>query len=204
MRSRCASTPVSSAVRPRLARTVRRHPCRPGVIAGTMHVTHAVASRCSRRSRCRCPRPQALGPGRGRAGARPARRRWSDGLARVAAGQGRLRRLLGVVVRAVQALVPLDGRDAAAVRRSGLRDRRGQRGQEARGRRALPQAPRPADFTVVFDPAGRTPAAWRGQGMPSSYLVDRGGQVRAGRDAASATTARPRSRRASARRIGAR
>jgi thiol-disulfide isomerase/thioredoxin len=35
----------------------------------------------------------------------------------------------------------------------------------------------PADFTVVFDPAGTTPAAWQVKGMPSSYLVDATGQV---------------------------
>ena len=35
----------------------------------------------------------------------------------------------------------------------------------------------PADFTVVFDPAGTTPAAWQVKGMPSSYLVDAKGQV---------------------------
>jgi thiol-disulfide isomerase/thioredoxin len=35
----------------------------------------------------------------------------------------------------------------------------------------------PADFTVVFDPAGTTPAAWQVKGMPSSYLVDATGKV---------------------------
>jgi thiol-disulfide isomerase/thioredoxin len=35
----------------------------------------------------------------------------------------------------------------------------------------------PADFTVVFDPAGTTPAAWQVKAMPSSYLVDATGKV---------------------------
>jgi thiol-disulfide isomerase/thioredoxin len=35
----------------------------------------------------------------------------------------------------------------------------------------------PAAFTVVFDPAGATPAAWQVRGMPSSYLVDAAGRV---------------------------
>jgi thiol-disulfide isomerase/thioredoxin len=35
----------------------------------------------------------------------------------------------------------------------------------------------PAGFTVVFDPAGVTPAAWQVKGMPSSYLVDATGKV---------------------------
>ena len=35
----------------------------------------------------------------------------------------------------------------------------------------------PADFTIVFDPAGTTPAAWQVKGMPSSYLVDATGKV---------------------------
>ncbi len=34
-----------------------------------------------------------------------------------------------------------------------------------------------ADFTVVYDPAGTTPAAWQVKGMPSSYLVDATGKV---------------------------
>jgi len=35
----------------------------------------------------------------------------------------------------------------------------------------------PAQFTVVYDPAGETPAAWQVKGMPSSYLVGRDGRV---------------------------
>jgi thiol-disulfide isomerase/thioredoxin len=35
----------------------------------------------------------------------------------------------------------------------------------------------PAQFTIVYDPAGATPAAWAVKGMPSSYLVDRAGRV---------------------------
>ena len=34
-----------------------------------------------------------------------------------------------------------------------------------------------AAFTVVYDPAGTTPAAWQVKGMPSSYLVDATGKV---------------------------
>lgn len=35
----------------------------------------------------------------------------------------------------------------------------------------------PAQFTVVFDASGTTPAAWMVQGMPSSFLVDAQGKV---------------------------
>jgi thiol-disulfide isomerase/thioredoxin len=35
----------------------------------------------------------------------------------------------------------------------------------------------PANFTVVFDETGATPAAWAVKGMPSSYLVDARGNV---------------------------
>ena len=35
----------------------------------------------------------------------------------------------------------------------------------------------PAAFTILFDPAGTTPAAWQVKGMPSSYLVDATGKV---------------------------
>jgi cytochrome c biogenesis protein CcmG/thiol:disulfide interchange protein DsbE len=35
----------------------------------------------------------------------------------------------------------------------------------------------PAQFTVVYDAAGATPAAWAVKGMPSSYLIDRSGRV---------------------------
>lgn len=35
----------------------------------------------------------------------------------------------------------------------------------------------PARFTVVYDAAGASPAAWAVKGMPSSYLVDRTGRV---------------------------
>jgi cytochrome c biogenesis protein CcmG/thiol:disulfide interchange protein DsbE len=35
----------------------------------------------------------------------------------------------------------------------------------------------PAQFTVVYDPPGATPAAYGVKGMPSSYLVDRSGRV---------------------------
>jgi cytochrome c biogenesis protein CcmG, thiol:disulfide interchange protein DsbE len=35
----------------------------------------------------------------------------------------------------------------------------------------------PAEFTVVYDPAGKAPAAWQVKAMPSSYLVDATGKV---------------------------
>lgn len=35
----------------------------------------------------------------------------------------------------------------------------------------------PAQFTVVYDPSGATPAAWKAKSMPSSYLVDAKGTV---------------------------
>ena len=35
----------------------------------------------------------------------------------------------------------------------------------------------PAQFTVVYDATGSTPAAWAVKGMPSSYLIDRSGRV---------------------------
>ena len=37
----------------------------------------------------------------------------------------------------------------------------------------------PAQFTVVLDTAASCPAAYRLQGMPSSYVIDRSGTVRA-------------------------
>ena len=37
----------------------------------------------------------------------------------------------------------------------------------------------PAQFTVVYDSAGVTPAAWAVKGMPSSFLIDRKGRVAA-------------------------
>lgn len=36
----------------------------------------------------------------------------------------------------------------------------------------------PAQFTVAYDPAGSTASAFKVQGMPSSYLIDRHGQIR--------------------------
>lgn len=35
----------------------------------------------------------------------------------------------------------------------------------------------PAEFAVVYDPDGTTPAAWQVKSMPSSYLVDASGRV---------------------------
>ncbi|HVF62647.1 MAG TPA: TlpA disulfide reductase family protein [Casimicrobiaceae bacterium] len=35
----------------------------------------------------------------------------------------------------------------------------------------------PAEFTVVYDAEGRTPAAWQVKAMPSSFLVDASGRV---------------------------
>jgi thiol-disulfide isomerase/thioredoxin len=35
----------------------------------------------------------------------------------------------------------------------------------------------PAEFTVVYDAPGATPAAYAVKAMPSSYLIDRGGNV---------------------------
>ena len=35
----------------------------------------------------------------------------------------------------------------------------------------------PAEFIVVFDPAGTAPPAWQVKSMPSSYLVDAAGKV---------------------------
>ena len=37
---------------------------------------------------------------------------------------------------------------------------------------------RPHEMLVLFDPAGRAPAAFHVEAMPSSYLVDRQGQIR--------------------------
>jgi cytochrome c biogenesis protein CcmG/thiol:disulfide interchange protein DsbE len=36
----------------------------------------------------------------------------------------------------------------------------------------------PADFTVAYDPEGKTAEQYNVQGMPSSYLIDRNGQIR--------------------------
>ena len=35
----------------------------------------------------------------------------------------------------------------------------------------------PGAFTIVYDPTGASPAAWNVKGMPTSYLVDRGGRI---------------------------
>jgi len=35
----------------------------------------------------------------------------------------------------------------------------------------------PAQFTVVYDPAGTTPAAWNVKAMPTSYVIDAKGNV---------------------------
>ncbi len=35
----------------------------------------------------------------------------------------------------------------------------------------------PASFTIVYDPAGKTPEAYAVKGMPSSYLIDGDGRV---------------------------
>lgn len=37
----------------------------------------------------------------------------------------------------------------------------------------------PAQFTVAFDPSGKTAELFHVQGMPSSYLIDRQGNIRA-------------------------
>ena len=37
----------------------------------------------------------------------------------------------------------------------------------------------PSQFTVAFDPAGKTAEQFHVQGMPSSYLIDRQGNIRA-------------------------
>ena len=37
---------------------------------------------------------------------------------------------------------------------------------------------RPHDMPIFFDPRGRAPAAFRVDGMPSSYLLDRRGRIR--------------------------
>lgn len=36
----------------------------------------------------------------------------------------------------------------------------------------------PAQFTLAFDPSGKTPKEWKVMGMPSSYLIGRDGKVR--------------------------
>lgn len=35
----------------------------------------------------------------------------------------------------------------------------------------------PGAFTIVYDPTGASPTAWDVKGMPTSYLVDRGGRI---------------------------
>lgn len=35
----------------------------------------------------------------------------------------------------------------------------------------------PAQFTVAYDPAGKTAASFAVKGMPSSYLIDRNGEI---------------------------
>ena len=61
----------------------------------------------------------------------------------------------------------------------------------------------PATFTVVFDPAGVTPAAYAVPGMPTSYLIDARGKVLEV-EQGFLDDRRPRSRHGSSRCIGAR
>lgn len=35
----------------------------------------------------------------------------------------------------------------------------------------------PADFTIAYDPSGTTATAYKVQGMPSTYIIDRNGQL---------------------------
>lgn len=35
----------------------------------------------------------------------------------------------------------------------------------------------PGAFTIVYDPTGASPTVWNVKGMPTSYLVDRGGRI---------------------------
>ena len=93
-----------------------------------------------------------------------AGRRGTDRRARVAARQGRLRRLLGVVVRAVPALVPVDERDGSrSTARRGSPSSRSTSTASARMPTAS-SSPRPPTSPIVYDPAGTTPAACAGQG----------------------------------------
>ena len=73
-------------------------------------------------------------------------------------GQGRLRRLLGVVVRPLPPVVSVDERDAAEVRRARLRGRRDQRRQEARATPSVSSRRYPAKFTIVSRRGGRDAA----------------------------------------------
>ena len=82
------------------------------------------------------------------------------------------------MVRPVPPLVSVDERDESSLRRQGARDRGGQRGQKrADAERFLAETP--AEFTVLYDPQGATPAAYAVRGMPSSYLIDTNGNVAA-------------------------
>ena len=113
--------------------------------------------------------PPSLAAARRRPARRPRfalpDRQGRAGRARQAARQGRLRRFLGVVVRPVQALVPVDERDAAEVRRARASPSSAINVDKKRERRRASSSPRiPADFTVVFDEAGTTPAAYGGEG----------------------------------------
>jgi peroxiredoxin len=80
------------------------------------------------------------------------------------------------VVRPVQALVPVDGRDAEEVRRRRLTvvainvDKK--REDAAKFLAATPGA-----FTIVYDPAGAVASSYDVKGMPTSYLVDRAGRI---------------------------
>ena len=100
-----------------------------------------------------------------------------DGRARRAARQGRLRRFLGVVVRAVPPLVSVDERDAAEVRRA-----RASRSSRSTSTRSAPTPSaswrrRPASSPSSSTRPGATPAAYGVKGMPSSYLIDARGNV---------------------------
>ncbi len=80
-------------------------------------------------------------------------------------GQGRLRRFLGVVVRSVPPLVPVDERDAAEVRRQGLRDRRRSTStRSASRRRSVSRSDIRRTSRSLYDEAGTTPSRVRVKG----------------------------------------
>ena len=196
--ARRAARQAQRALRP--AARVAHPACRNGIIATRVAVErfapaavsvghHAMPSMTRDSSSalcCACALVAALRSRRGvgRRGRRSRRRR---SRCRRAKGDAvALDKLRGKVVYvdfwaswcgAVPALVSVDERDAAEVRRQRLHRRRASTSTRSAPTPSASSRRCPAKFTVVFDEAGATPAAYGVKGMPSSYLIDARGKV---------------------------
>jgi hypothetical protein len=83
---------------------------------------------------------------------------------------------LDFLVRAVPSLIPVDERNAEALRGSWPHHRRRHVDRRRSDADQFLQA-NAASFAIVYDDHGATPLAYSVQGMPSSYLIDAHGTV---------------------------